>query len=183
MSFKKVGRIYIQDKPFEGILRSAYECLNVECMGFLFGKSIADKNFVIQQVHPIQLARRTACSSQPLSGVRAGWSFMHDYLGSMHSHVPSRCQIDKVQDYIRAYADISPSDKADFLEDENSIELILALNFVRVRRKLINSPYKIAGYIKPENRTYRFELIGYYKDPRIRRAQLEISDRARSFIS
>jgi len=53
--------INIQAIPFEGILRSAYETLNVECVGSLFGERVEKKSglsWVVEATQPIQLAKR-----------------------------------------------------------------------------------------------------------------------------
>jgi len=55
----KIARIYFQTTPFEGIIKSAYETLRVECQGSLFGRrNPKTLEWFIESILPSQLVDR-----------------------------------------------------------------------------------------------------------------------------
>ena len=177
------GKIYIQDKPFEEIIRSAYESSRVECMGNLFG--VRKNGFIwnVEQVHPIQIADRFPTSISTYDTFRGEWSFLNNHIGFFHSHVTSRESYDGVRLTLQPRANFSAEDIKDITLFPGKLELVIAIKRVKNRRRANQNPRFISGYIEDKNRLYRFDIGACYNNSGFRRAELEISDKMRRLVS
>lgn len=169
-----MAKICLQPLAFEEILRAVHETRTVECSGSLFG---INRNlfWVVESAHPLQLVQRFPNSCDPEDGSsRAYWSLFNSHIGGYHSHIPSRVQKcgERFMEHGRVY--IGEIDKERF-EHENHIEIVVATKRVNEARKLKNeNPYIVSGYIEDERTIYKFDIGGYYKNSRIRRAEIEV---------
>jgi len=175
------GRIYIEDDPFEEILRSAYEALRVECIGKLFGRAEKDFNWVIEQAHASQLAYRLPASVD-LYDSRDEWSFQGNYIGDYHSHVCLRGTYEGIRLPMLPKPNFSQADLKDVKAGTTQIELVIAIKKVKNLGRINNNPRLISGYILDKKNLCRFDIAACYYNSVIRRAELEISDKMRRLI-
>ena len=177
------GKIYIQDNPFEEILRSAYETLRVECMGNLFGRQEKGQSWVVEQVHPVQIADRSPTIVSTYDSFRGEWSFFDNHIGFFHSHVPASESLGVIRLKLQPRANFSAEDVADLKRMPRKVELVTAIKRVKSRREVNHNPRLISGYIEGQNKIYRFDMAACYYDSIVHRAELAISDRMRRLIA
>jgi len=172
MEYKK---ILFNKTSFEEVLRSAYETLDRECYGFLFGE-IVDKRgnrlWVVESAHPVQLAKRYPCSSYPESE-RGNWSLSTKNIGGYHSHPPHREQTDGVRTLEQGNLVLSKEDKELIKSLENHVEVVIAIKKVTRKSKIVDNPLVISGYLGYNGNLYRVDIGAYFHNGRIRKALIE----------
>ena len=165
-------KVYIQELPFEEILRSAYETLKVECQGVLFGEQQEKRNgltWVVESAHPIQLAKRESGRTTPQDNRRGDWSLISDKIGEYHSHTWDENSVGLIK--------LSEEDKNGLTNDGFQTEIITTIKEVKVTRKVGENLYLVSGYIFHEGRKYKIDIGSYYYNGRIRRAEISVPRR------
>ena len=185
MFIKAVLNLYKMDKAiidinknsFEGILRSAYETLKRECAGVLFGENAEKKSgliYHVESVHPIQLAKRFPKSIEYDEDTlkRAEWGLFNECIGGYHLHPASIRPKDEMQGIYHKRVCLSDADSESV--KDGKIEIVISLRKVKKEGKLKNeNPFLVSGYIK-DGSIYRFDIGGYYRNGRIRRAEIKV---------
>lgn len=170
------GRLILRESAFEELLRSAYETMDKECIGSIFGSKdhlYGEAIWNVESAHPVQLAKRFSTSVRPLWGsIRADWSLSSPQIGGYHSHPDGKTGEGATR--LNRDSDIN------LIKGTPLIEVIIAFNPAKSNRPINNNnPFLLSGYLQGlfEKEIYRFDLAAYFYSNRVRRATIETSKR------
>ena len=211
----KRNKIFIESLAFEELLRCVNETLKVESGGCLFGRYFDrswTSKWVVEAVHPIQLAIRTPqqLGYEDKHLENATLSLSNETIGQYHSHVQFKGNLNGKRKKFFPKASLSLFDKSYIKEiihkrlatlnqgseDDTEIgfddlhphlEILIKVNKrKRTSRLPNNNPLLVSGYLENSTGIYRLDFAGHYYDPRekrFRRAEIKVPSKILRQIS
>ena len=169
----KRAKIYFQTTPFEGLIKSAYETLRVECQGSLFGRrNPKTLEWFIESILPSQLVDRKPDGVyfiNKLAAPREEAELIKEKIGEYHSHTMFR------KDHAKKVC-MSKFDAEMLKQRKDEIEIIIGVKKAKITT-LPNNPFLATCYIRNKGNLYRFDIGGYHYSGKLRRAEIIVPEK------